>query len=115
MGERVRQRRAELGLTQAQLAEKVGVSQVAIKKIEQGGGSKFRLELAKALDVSMEWLSTGDGPKIAKNTGYWPFSYARLEEYEQLPPLKKTELDIRVSEFIAGALESDQAEESKRA
>ena len=115
MGDRIRKRRAELGMTQAQLAQSAGISQGAVKKIERGGGSKHSLALAKALHVSVQWLVSGDGnPK--ESTGYWPFKHANLDEFERLPAAKKAELDIRISEFIAGALESpEQAEESKRA
>lgn len=114
MGDRIRKRRAELGMTQAQLAQSAGVSQGAIKKIERGGGSKYALAIAKALHVSVQWLVSGDGDQ-KESFGYWPFKHANLDEFERLPPAKKVELDIRISEFIAGALEPEQTEESKRA
>ncbi|MFC0179962.1 XRE family transcriptional regulator [Thorsellia kenyensis] len=49
------------GLTQKQLADKVGVSQSSIFKIESGQTLKPRdiYDLAKVLSVSVEWLKSG--------------------------------------------------------
>lgn len=51
------------GLSQGQLAEKVGVSQPAIQKMAAGktSGSRKMVELANALGVRPEWLSSGHG------------------------------------------------------
>lgn len=64
MGVRVRERRRALGLSQAQLAERVGYrGQSTIREIETGGVRKpgKLLELATALGVRPEWLSNGEG------------------------------------------------------
>ncbi|WP_313506764.1 helix-turn-helix transcriptional regulator [Kosakonia sacchari] len=52
------------GLSQAQLAELVGVSQPAVQKMASGktNGSRKMVELSHALGVRPEWLSTGSGP-----------------------------------------------------
>lgn len=52
------------GLSQAQLAELVGVSQPAVQKMASGktNGSRKMVELSHALGVRPEWLSTGNGP-----------------------------------------------------
>ncbi|MBY5256138.1 helix-turn-helix transcriptional regulator [Citrobacter amalonaticus] len=52
------------GISQGQLAEKVGVSQPAIQKMTSGktNGSRKMVELAHALNVRPEWLSSGVGP-----------------------------------------------------
>lgn len=49
-------RRKELGLTQVQLGEKVGVTKSEISKIENGRGITFSTinKLSKALDVSVQ-------------------------------------------------------------
>lgn len=54
---------AAAGLSQGQLAEKVGISQPAIQKMTSGktSGSRKMVELAHALNVRPEWLSSGDG------------------------------------------------------
>lgn len=51
------------GLSQAQLAERVGISQPAIQKMTSGktSGSRKMVELARALGVRPEWLSSGGG------------------------------------------------------
>lgn len=58
-GKRVRIRRLVLGLTQEQLAEKIGVCAAYIGHIERGS-RKLSVEtlyaLCRALDVSADWL-----------------------------------------------------------
>ncbi|MGF6976376.1 phage repressor protein C with HTH and peptisase S24 domain [Paraburkholderia sp. JPY465] len=66
MGERVRARRKQLGMSQAELAVAVGCSQPSIKKIEAGGKTTLLLELAKALQVDVQWLKSGG--KLADNS-----------------------------------------------
>lgn len=53
--------RESKGLTQKQLAEKVGVSQASVFKIEDGQTLKPRdiYDFAKVLGVSVEWLKSG--------------------------------------------------------
>lgn len=64
-GERVRERREEIGMTQAQLARAIGAKfPSTIGNIEnRSGESRFTIELAKALNVRPEWLKTGKEPK----------------------------------------------------
>lgn len=61
LGKRVKEARQKLKLTQAQLAELVGISQQAIQNLEQRDSqdSKSIIELAKALQVKPEWLKHG--------------------------------------------------------
>lgn len=60
MGYRVKECREEKHLSQAKLAEKSGVSRVAISLIETGGirnvSSQTLLKLAAALEVSVDRL-----------------------------------------------------------
>ncbi len=62
--DRILERRTALGLSQAQLAEKSGVSQVTIQHLESGRNStsKKLLDIARALGVTAEWLASGEGP-----------------------------------------------------
>lgn len=62
MKERIAQRMKDLGITQEALAERVGLSQVAIHKILKGGKTRKIVLLSKALDCSPEWLETGTAP-----------------------------------------------------
>jgi transcriptional regulator with XRE-family HTH domain len=54
-GEIIRRRREELGLSQAQLGNRVGISQPAIKKIEAGDSrhSKFLPKIAQVLQIPL--------------------------------------------------------------
>lgn len=60
-GDRLRLAREHKNLTQEQLAEKSGVKQGTISKIERGDqqSSGFDAELAFCLDVHAMWLKTG--------------------------------------------------------
>ena len=59
--ERVRQRRLELGLSQAELGRRAGVPQSTIGQIENGRNKSSTkiLELANALETSVEYLVDG--------------------------------------------------------
>ena len=58
MNERLRNRRNELNLTQAQLAEIVGVDRSMISKLESGArfSISMGLRIAKALETSLKEL-----------------------------------------------------------
>lgn len=70
-GERVRERREELQMTQGQLAKAIGASYgSAIGNIEnRDGESRFTMELSKVLGVTVEWLRFGTEPKLL-NPGF---------------------------------------------
>jgi SOS-response transcriptional repressor LexA len=63
IGERIKKRRNKLGLTQAELAEKIGVAQQSLQSIESGKIGKPRKinELAEALETTPEFLQFGIG------------------------------------------------------
>ena len=67
LGYRVRECREAKGMTQAELAEKSGVSRVAISLIETGGirnvSSLTLMKLADALGVSVDYLFFTDSGK----------------------------------------------------
>lgn len=60
MGERIRNRRQELGLSQQALADQVGVSRPTISQIESGAQPTMNTDtakaLARALGVSIDYL-----------------------------------------------------------
>jgi phage repressor protein C with HTH and peptisase S24 domain len=63
-GDRIRQIREERKLSQSSLALKAGVTQGTISQLEKNPaqGSKHLPAIARALDVSVDWLETGTGP-----------------------------------------------------
>lgn len=65
-GTRLRLQRKALGLTQEDLAQRSGVKQVSISRIERGDQeqSVHTPRLADALGVSATWLATGQGPRL---------------------------------------------------
>ncbi|MGJ7484319.1 helix-turn-helix domain-containing protein [Variovorax sp. LT2P21] len=68
IAERVKAVRQELGWSQVQLAEEVGVSQSSIGNIESGFRQRPRelVSIARALRVSPEWLETGKGSRTER-------------------------------------------------
>ena len=60
--DRVKFAREQLGLTQDDLAKKVGVTQQTIAKLEKGGieHPRYFRRLALALNVTEHWLLTGN-------------------------------------------------------
>ena len=64
LAERLKKKREEIGLTQADLAKKSGIkSQATIGMLETGirKSSSYMPKIAKALGVSYEWLTEGKG------------------------------------------------------
>ena len=64
IGERIRKKRKELGLTQKQLADKLGVRYQTVQAWELNARNpkpETIKKFADALDVSANWLAFGDG------------------------------------------------------
>jgi transcriptional regulator with XRE-family HTH domain len=62
VGQRIKDRRTELGWTQEQLAQKAGISKSFLSELENGKRSVSAdnlLDLARALSVSLDYLMTG--------------------------------------------------------
>lgn len=96
VGERIRERRIELGLSQEELAKSVGYqTRMAIFKIEKGE-SELPLSklwaMCRALDVSPEWLLLGSNKKKEKTE--------TKEESKTASPLNEAVIDVisRLSE-----------------
>ncbi|EPR9084300.1 helix-turn-helix domain-containing protein [Cronobacter dublinensis] len=66
ISQRLKNRRAELNLSQAELAEKAGMKQQSLQAIEAGQTKRPRylFELAQALQCDAHWLMYG----YSKNT-----------------------------------------------
>lgn len=67
LGDRLREARSRVGMTQAELWRRAGVSVPALSRLEQGHTapkpSTVR-KLARALGVRVEWLTIGEAPMI---------------------------------------------------
>ncbi len=63
MGERIKQRRLEIGISQGELSRKTGLSRVTISNLERGecrnAHGKTVMALAIALDTTVGWLLFG--------------------------------------------------------
>lgn len=64
ISQRIKQKRGELNLSQAQLAERAGMKQQSLQAIEAGNTKRprFLFELASALHCDPEWLLYGENP-----------------------------------------------------
>ncbi|EHB5926029.1 helix-turn-helix domain-containing protein [Citrobacter freundii] len=62
ISQRIKQKREELNLSQAQLAEKAGMKQQSLQAIEAGTTKRprFLFELASALHCDPKWLLYGE-------------------------------------------------------
>jgi putative transcriptional regulator len=59
LANRLKERRSELGLTQAELAEKVGVTRKTVNTVENGvftPSATLAIKLSQALEISVERL-----------------------------------------------------------
>jgi putative transcriptional regulator len=59
LANRIKERRGELGLTQAELAERVGVTRKTVNTVENGvftPSTTLALKLAESLDLTVEQL-----------------------------------------------------------
>lgn len=68
MNERIKQIRRELGLTQTEFAERIGLKQNSIALIESGKrniSDQAVLSICREYGVNEKWLRTGDGDKMA--------------------------------------------------
>ena len=70
MKERIKQARLLRKYSQKKLADIIGISDAALSKIESGKNNPSKTTLkaiADALDVSLDWLKTGDGSMMREN------------------------------------------------
>ncbi|MDH2051185.1 LexA family transcriptional regulator [Achromobacter marplatensis] len=111
--DRLAEARTEAGLSQAQLAKAVGAGQSTIASIENGRnkGSSLFLDLARALNVNVEWLMDGAGPKkgdagaspstVREPAAPWPFPEISERDVRALPPAQLNALQGALALAIA--------------
>lgn len=100
-------------MSQAQLAKAVGAGQSTIASIENGRnkGSSLFLDLARALNVNVEWLMDGAGPKRGnaatepathrEPAAPWPFPDISEKDVRALPPAHINALQGALAVVIA--------------
>ncbi|PLT21535.1 XRE family transcriptional regulator [Psychrobacter sp. MES7-P7E] len=68
LGLRVKEAREHRGLTQGELADKIGWSQQALSTLEKRDSKKsaYASPIAKALDIDIDWLMGGTGEMLIK-------------------------------------------------
>lgn len=87
LADRIKERMNDLSLVQADVADRAGVSQVAIHKLLTGKStaSKKPDALATALECSLDWLLTGREPKRPVRVSEIAGSYAVDPELRRIP------------------------------
>jgi transcriptional regulator with XRE-family HTH domain len=116
IGERLRECRQALGLSQAALAESTGSAKTTIQQYERGDsipGGRF-LRALHAMGVNVNWLLSGIGPMRARDLvatscilheDLMSSCLAGLEEHlvavhQTLPPAKKAELVLALAHLL---------------
>lgn len=93
MGERVKIRRLELGLTQGDVAKVAGVSEAAVSQWESGNTKNLKndhlFSVADLLNLAPRYLATGKGPREAAN-GRVAYKEALTRRDEEKSELRTT-------------------------
>jgi len=87
VGERIKERRLELGWTQDQLCTKAGLSKSFLSELENGKRSVSAtnlLDIARALTVSLDYLMTGQASEKQPTEVAIPVSLAEFAAQEGL-------------------------------
>ena len=92
VGERVRQRRGLLGMTQAKLADALGLTFQQVQKYERGTnriGSSRLYDLSRVLDVPIEYFFDDMPADVAASP-----PAKKLPSYEPNPMIKRETLEL---------------------
>jgi transcriptional regulator with XRE-family HTH domain len=111
IGERLRRRRTELGLTQEQLAASLAVSYQQIQKYERGANriSAARLlRLARRLDVPIGWFFDAAPAPGAEPLEHGARQRSAIELVRAFSQLDSNELKLAVTALVRAVL--DRAE-----
>ncbi len=87
VGERIKQRRLEIGWTQDQLCTKAGLSKSFLSELENGKRSVSAsnlLDIARTLNVSLDFLMTGKASGEQTSEVSIPASLAKFAAEERL-------------------------------
>lgn len=107
IGDRIREARTAKGMSQAELAKKIGLSQGTIGHIEAGRneGSRHLALIAAALGVRAEYLQTGRQESAAD----WPFPGVSKSDYLLLPQEERDEIVMLIKAKISRYIKKSSA------
>ena len=94
IGNRIRERRKELRLTQTDMHRECGITSGALSQIENGSRVPSAIafySISQALNCSMEYLMTGASPET-KNTEFFGNEKKLLDGFQKLPEEDQEEL-----------------------
>jgi transcriptional regulator with XRE-family HTH domain len=95
VGDRIRELRKSLKISQAELAKKIGVSSGNVGDWERGRakpGVDALINLSKFFNKSIDWLITGEEPKCSYDE--YPDEIVLKKQDIKILPLSDTERDI---------------------
>ena len=99
MGERIKQIRTSLNLTQEEFAIKLGMGSSSIAAFESGRPIKNRIikEICKIFKINEDWLRTGEGEMYLHLTDSKQFNEVLAEWLVDSDPLTKETLMLLAS------------------
>jgi DNA-binding XRE family transcriptional regulator len=115
VGERIKARRVELGLTQEKLAAQAKITKGFLSDVENGRrnvGADTLLELAGALSVSLDYLMTGEIVETAATPLEIPTALADLALKEGLTFRQTRQLLGMGQQIVAHRSNTDRATSS---
>lgn len=99
MGERIKQIRTSLNLTQEEFAIKLGMGRSSIAAFESGRPVKDRIikDICKMFKINEHWLKTGEGEMYLRLTDSQQFNEVLAEWLVDSDPLTKETLMLLAS------------------
>lgn len=109
LAHRTRQRRTELGfLNQSEFCTATGISRQYLSNIESGKVKRPEampmLKIARALDVSIYWLLTGEGPKTGDELAVTPREAALLHAIRAAKPDEHKMIELVLKPYLSPPL-----------
>ena len=111
IGARIRTRRRQLGLSQSDLAERLGVSFQQVQKYERGANrvaASTLVAAAQALNVSIGWLVGEDSPLEGDDEEIYralsrPGAMELLEAFNRITDLRARQALVSLAREVADA------------
>lgn len=95
LGDRIKQARLALGLTQLHIAQKLNVSKAAVSKWEKGDNIPKEIDrLATLLKVNLNWLRTGKGDIQSQGVPISDIKPIGVDEWDDNTPITSDEIEV---------------------